>query len=178
LVKGLAGYERLCREPLKVAIYLERKISLARGKLGPRHPRTAGWTEKYRLLLGLPLHDLFLVAASPYRVLEFPGEEEVGLMCLACPRTRCHGCPKVAKPSQPVNRTSSSQTKKHPKITLKIKKEVIEKKHKKEKKMKREKSREKVSSLPTGLVMTCSTCSTVFNSVTGLGEHRRLCKVK
>merc|ERR1712126_117418 len=30
LIAGLAGYERLCREPLKIAIYLERKISLAR----------------------------------------------------------------------------------------------------------------------------------------------------
>ena len=55
------------REPLKIAIYLERKISLARTKLGSRHARTKGWVAKYTTLLKLPLHDLFLVAASPYR---------------------------------------------------------------------------------------------------------------
>ena len=57
----------ICREPLKIAIYLERKISLARAKLGSRHTRTKGWVAKYTTLLKLPLHDLFLVAASPYR---------------------------------------------------------------------------------------------------------------
>ena len=57
----------ICREPLKIAIYLERKISLARAKLGSRHARTKGWVAKYTTLLKLPLHDLFLVAASPYR---------------------------------------------------------------------------------------------------------------
>ena len=168
------------REPLKIAIYLERKISLARGKLGARHPRTRGWVAKYRLLLALPLHDLFLVAASPYRVLEYPADTgEVGLMCLACPKADCGGCPKVTP--EPVKR-SERPTKKSssPKITLKIKKEVIEKKHKKDKKFKKDKKDKKKErvELPSGLVMTCSSCSTVFNSVTGLGEHRRLCKAK
>lgn len=55
------------------------------------------------------------------------------------------------------------------------KKEKEEKKEKK--KEKKEKKKEKVV-IPSGLVMTCSSCSTVFNSVTGLGEHRRLCKGK
>lgn len=167
LVAGLTGYEKLCREPLKIAIYLERKISLARSKLGSRHPRTKGWVAKYQLLLSLPIHDLFLVAASPYRVLEFPleGCGRVGLMCLACPGKDCPGCPKV------------TLQKTQPKITLKIKKEVVEKKHKKKDKKKKEKRKEKAS-LPSGLVMTCSSCSTVFNSVTGLGEHRRICKAK
>jgi len=179
-VAGLTGYEKLCREPLKIAIYLERKISLARGKLGARHPRTRGWVAKYRLLLALPLHDLFLVAASPYRVLEYPTDTgEVGLMCLACPKADCGGCPKVTP--EPVKR-SERPTKKSssPKITLKIKKEVIEKKHKKDKKFKKDKKDKKKErvELPSGLVMTCSSCSTVFNSVTGLGEHRRLCKAK
>ena len=101
------------------------------------------------------------------RVLEFPleGCGRVGLMCLACPGKDCPGCPKV------------TLQKTQPKITLKIKKEVVEKKHKKKDKKKKEKRKEKAS-LPSGLVMTCSSCSTVFNSVTGLGEHRRICKAK
>merc|ERR1719225_2353477 len=184
LVAGLAGYEKLCREPLKIAIYLERKISLARAKLGSRHTRTKGWVAKYTTLLKLPLHDLFLVAASPYRVLEYPVEdtvtEMVGLMCLTCPKMACTGCPKVARaPVKVDKRTNFQSTKKsEPKITLKIKKELIEKKHKKEKKKdKKEKKKEKVV-IPSGLVMTCSSCSTVFNSVTGLREHRRHCKRK
>ena len=118
------------------------------------------------------------------RVLEYPVEdtvtEMVGLMCLTCPKMACTGCPKVARaPVKVDKRTNFQSTKKsEPKITVKIKKELIEKKHKKEKKKdKKEKKKEKVV-IPSGLVMTCSSCSTVFNSVTGLGEHRRLCKRK
>ena len=106
--------------------------------------------------------------------------EMVGLMCLTCPKMACTGCPKVARaPVKVDKRTNFQSTKKsEPKITLKIKKELIEKKHKKEKKKdKKEKKKVKVV-IPSGLVMTCSSCSTVFNSVTGLGEHRRLCKRK
>ena len=120
-------------------------------------------------------------------MLEYPVEdtitEMVGLMCLTCPKMACTGCPKVAKVPVKVEKKSNAQPakKSEPKITLKIKKELIEKKHKKEKKEKRkekkEKKKEKVV-IPSGLVMTCSSCSTVFNSVTGLGEHRRLCKGK
>ena len=109
-----------------------------------------------------------LPESSPVcRVLEYPLEScgRVGLMCLACPGKDCPGCPKV------------TLQKTQPKITLKIKKEVVEKKHKKKDKKKKEKRKEKAS-LPSGLVMTCSSCSTVFNSVTGLGEHRRICKAK
>ena len=117
------------------------------------------------------------------RVLEYPMEdgETVGLMCLTCPKKACDGCPKVAKTPAKLDKKSNLQPIKRsePKITLKIKKELIEKSHKKEKKEKKkekkEKKREKVV-IPSGLVMTCSSCSTVFNSVTGLGEHRRLCK--
>ena len=133
-------------------------------------------SSRYSLLLSLPLHDLFLVAASPYRVLEHPTPGGgVGLLCLICPHLQCQGCPK-----KPV---LSKENKEHidkPKITLKIKKELIEKKHKKDKKEKKkdkERRKEQIV-LPSGLVMTCSTCSTVFNSVTGLGEHRRICKAK
>ena len=106
-------------------------------------------------------------SSTVFRVLEYPLEScaRVGLMCLACPGKDCPGCPKV------------TLQKTQPKITLKIKKEVVEKKHKKKDKKKKEKRKEKAS-LPSGLVMTCSSCSTVFNSVTGLGEHRRICKAK
>ena len=118
-----------------------------------------------------------------HRVLEYPVEdtitEMVGLMCLTCPKMSCTGCPKVVKAPVKVEKRSNSQPakKSEPKITLKIKKELIEKKHKKEKKEKKKDKKEKVV-IPSGLVMTCSSCSTVFNSVTGLGEHRRLCKGK
>ena len=66
-------------------------------------------------------------------------------MCLTCPKKACDGCPKVAKTPAKLEKKSNLQPSKRsePKITLKIKKELIEKSHKKEKK---EKKKEKKKS--------------------------------
>eukprot|EP00092_Neocalanus_flemingeri_P011307 GFUD01012186.1.p1 GENE.GFUD01012186.1~~GFUD01012186.1.p1 ORF type:complete len:976 (-),score=331.50 GFUD01012186.1:375-3302(-) len=94
MVSSVVAYEKLCREPLKVALYLEKKIKKSRERFGARHSQTRRWVEKYTLYLTFPLHDIFLVVSQAgYRVLEFPQEEgKVGLLCLACPTMSCAGC--------------------------------------------------------------------------------------
>jgi len=98
LVSSLREYERLCRDPLKIAIYLEKKISRSRAKYGAKHSNTASWVEKYNFFLKLPLHDLFLsITKDKFRVLEAPREGKICLICLVCNKMTCSGCQQIKK---------------------------------------------------------------------------------
>ena len=98
LVSSLREYERLCRDPLKIAIYLEKKISRSRARYGAKHSNTANWVEKYNFFLKLPLHDLFLsITKEKYRVLEAPSDGRICLICLVCNKMTCSGCQQVKK---------------------------------------------------------------------------------
>merc|ERR1719233_2290625 len=175
LVTSVREYEKLCREPLKVALYLEKKIGKSRERVGYRHSQTKRWVDKYTLFLALPLHDIFLVVSQVgYRVLEFPlSEEKVGLLCLVCPTMSCKGClanqaPKQ-KPWQPGHKHQ---------IKVKVKTtppKVIKSS---------QKSLSKPSlvpppsepKLPPLQLHICSPCKTVFNSKPALASHREVCK--
>jgi len=128
LVSSWREYETLCKEPLKVALYLEKKISRARERQGARHTSTARWVEKYRFYLSLPLHDIFLsVTRAGYRVLEVGQNEAVRLLCLVCPRMDCNGCLLKSKPAvKPAKKTKKvvgpkSAQKKVPALRIKLK---------------------------------------------------------
>ena len=104
LVSSLREYERLCRDPLKIAIYLEKKISRCRAKYGAKHSNTANWVEKYNFFLKLPLHDLFLsITKDKFRVLEAPSEGKICLICLVCNKMACCGCQQVKKSKEKRN---------------------------------------------------------------------------
>jgi len=183
MVTSVKEYERLCREPLKVALYLEKKIVKSRERVGHRHSQTKRWVDKYILYLSLPLHDIFLVVSQVgYRVLEFPlAEGRVGLLCLVCPAMSCKGCvnnqvTKQCVPWQPGN-----------KPPLKVKVRTMPPKDKKEKdKSQPPKKRSikpsstspphKQPKLPPLQLHICSPCKTVFNSKPALASHREVCK--
>jgi len=175
LVTSVREYEKLCREPLKVALYLEKKIGKSRERVGHRHSQTRRWVDKYTLFLTLPLHDIFLVVSQVgYRVLEFPlSEARVGLLCLVCPAMSCKGClanqaPKQ-KPWQPGH-----------KHQIKVKVKTTPPKVNKSS----QKSLAKPSlvappsepKLPPLQLHICSPCKTVFNSKPALASHREVCK--
>jgi len=125
LTPSVRGYERLCKEPLKVALFLERKVRLSREKSGAGHKRTKGWLAKYHFFLRLPIHDLFLVAREgegQFRVLEYATQADtVGVLCLSCPQENCKGCIPVVKKSKEktklkrLNKTKSKKQKCHKK---------------------------------------------------------------
>jgi hypothetical protein len=87
----LRSYTALCRDPLKIALYFEKKIRFTRS-----------WVAKYMAFLRLPIHDIFLLLAdSSFKVIEYWGAGQVKFLCLSCPLMRCGGCrvqrPAVAK---------------------------------------------------------------------------------
>ena len=95
LAANVKAYERLCKEPLKVALYLERKITLFRDNRGADHPRTKAWVVKYNRFLKLRLHDLFLsLVVEKFKVIEYcdTAGGQVQVLCLNCPRLICAGC--------------------------------------------------------------------------------------
>ena len=70
--KSVKIYEKLCREPLKIAMYFERKIRTYRDLKGSNNPKTRRWVAKYNSYLQLPFHDIFLaLSETKYRVIEF-----------------------------------------------------------------------------------------------------------
>lgn len=87
------SYEKLCKEPLKVALYLERKIRNSRESKGANSKRTKDWVLKYEKFLKLPMHDLFLsLLVSKHKVIEYFEGGSVNVLCLNCPVLRCSGC--------------------------------------------------------------------------------------
>ena len=113
LVSSLREYERLCRDPLKIAIYLEKKISRSRAKYGAKHSNTASWVEKYNFFLKLPLHDLFLsITKDKFRVLEAPSEGKICLICLVCNKMTCSGCQQIKKSKETRNAEMVKRVKK------------------------------------------------------------------
>ena len=122
-------YTSLCRHPLRVALYFEKKIRLVRQLGQPR--RLADWLAKYMFFLRLPIHDIFLsFLDSRFKVIEYWGGGEVKVMCLICPLMKCRGC-RVRKPvAQPehkeggartVGGVATGQAKKTLKVTLRVK---------------------------------------------------------
>ena len=127
LVSSLREYERLCRDPLKIAIYLEKKISRSRAKYGAKHSNTANWVEKYNFFLKLPLHDLFLsITKDKFRVLEAPSDGKICLICLVCNKMTCSGCQQAKKSKE----TRNTEMVKKVKKKKPSKKKVDTKKHK------------------------------------------------
>lgn len=103
IAQTVKSFEKLCKEPLKVALYLERKINACRTNKGVNSSRTQAWVAKYDSFLKLPLHDIFLsLLVSKYKVIEFYEEESVKVLCLNCPVLLCAGCsvntPQMPKP--------------------------------------------------------------------------------
>jgi len=179
MVTSVKEYERLCREPLKVALYLEKKIGKSRDSVGYRHSQTRRWVEKYTLYLTLPLHDIFLVVSQAgYRVLEFPlAEGRVGLLCLVCPTMSCKGCVANQAPKQPTWQPGK-------KLPLKVTVRTMPKDKKSSKKSLDETLKNSKSlpglcvsepKLPPLQLHICSPCKTVFNTRQALTEHRGGC---
>ena len=103
MCSNVKSYENLCKEPLKVALYLERKIRACRQSKGAGAQRTKAWVTKYENFLKLPFHDIFLsLLASRHKVIEYFSEDRVHVMCLNCPEEKCPGCvlpaPAVPRP--------------------------------------------------------------------------------
>jgi len=184
MVTSVGEYEKLCREPLKVALYLEKKISKSREKVGHRHSQTRRWVEKYTLYLTFPLHDIFLVVSQAgYRVLEFPLKEgKVGLLCLVCPTMSCKGC--LSKQS---TKLPTWQPGKKPPLKVAIRTLPKVRKDKPLKPVVTNPSARAVPApqkpppptepkLPPLQLHICSPCKTVFNSRLALSSHRGLCR--
>jgi len=198
MVTSVKEYEKLCREPLKVALYLEKKIGKSRDHVGHRHSQTRRWVEKYTLYLTFPLHDIFLVVSQTgYRVLEFPMKEgKVGLLCLVCPTMSCRGC--LANQS---TKLPTWQPGKKPPLKVTVRTMPKVKKVKLSTKSLNQKisqpsavpvpqtskpvsppvppqPKESDPKLPplTLQLHICSPCKTVFNSRLALSSHRGLCK--
>jgi len=185
MVPNITEYEELCKEPLKVAIYLEKKISKSRDKFGYRHSHTKQWVEKYQSFLKFPLHDVYLVVnQSGYRVLEFPLDDgNVGLMCIVCPMMKCGGCinknPKKTFSWEPgkkqvtlrtVSKHNAKDASKGKKARLKVIKDSSLKK-----KNDIHPSGE-VRKLPPFQLHYCSPCKTAFNNKLALSSHRLVCQ--
>lgn len=194
MVTSVNAYEKLCREPLKVALYLEKKISKSREIVGPRHSQTRRWVEKYTLYLTFPLHDIFLVVSQTgYRVLEFPHEGQVGLLCLVCPIMYCPGCLtkhntrtstlKGKKPPLKVSLRTKVPTSKARKIVATTSTPITASKSHSSKSIssssvsnKPVKASPTVPTVPPLQLIMCSPCKTVFNSKLALYSHKGLCR--
>ena len=69
---GTKMFEKLCKEPLKIALYFERKIRTYRDLKGANSVKTRRWVAKYNTYLQLPFHDIFLaLSETKYRVIEY-----------------------------------------------------------------------------------------------------------
>lgn len=94
----LNDYEELCKEPLKVALFLERKITASREKFGTRSAKTKNWVNKYEKFLKLPVHDIYLsLKDHKYKVIEYGEQGKAKALCLNCYTMSCVGC-AVMKP--------------------------------------------------------------------------------
>jgi len=94
----LNDYEELCREPLKVALFLERKIAASREKFGTRSAKTKHWVQKYEKFLKLPVHDIYLsLKDHKFKVIEYGEQGKTKPLCLNCYNMNCVGC-AVTKP--------------------------------------------------------------------------------
>jgi len=175
LVTSVKEYEKLCREPLKVALYLEKKIGKSRERVGHRHSQTKRWVDKYTLYLTLPLHDIFLVVSQVgFRVLEFPlTEGRVGLLCLVCPTMSCKGCLVNQTPKQ---KSWQPGNKHQIKVKVKTVPPKINKSSQKSLTKPRLVSPPQEPKLPPLQLHICSPCKTVFNSKPALATHREVCK--
>ena len=167
IVSSVRQYERLCRDPLKVAIYLEKKISRARAKHGVKHLSTYKWVDKYNFFLKLPLHDLFLNISKEdgFRVLEVPDSGSIKLLCLVCNSMSCNGCLPVKEKHK--NQSSSNPSKQ-------IKKN---KKHKKKKSADKKAASSKSPSIPHLKLVKCKTCGKYMKNLAALKSHSKVCKV-
>jgi hypothetical protein len=143
---SVRSYTALCRDPLKIALYFEKRIRTSRAMIAAgggggaalhRRQRTAAWVAKYLFFLRLPIHDLFLSLVDPrYKVVEYccpEVEAVVAVICLNCPAMRCRGCCAPAKKQAAAGggRQASGSTteeagpppaKKTMKVTLRVKK--------------------------------------------------------
>ena len=172
LVSSFKQFERLCRDPLKVAIYLEKKISRCRARLNPGHLLTRNWVEKYQHFLRLPLHDIFLSVRpeAGFRVLEVPDTERLRLICLVCSSLACSGCSSTERPKQLESRNNKrEQTRKQRK---KVKPKV---KNKNIKGGKDSKSKWKQSGIKLQLHV-CKKCKKYFKTVAALKSHVKYCR--
>ena len=177
LVSSEKQYYRLCRDPLKVAIYLEKKITRCRVKLGPRHLLTRNWVEKYQFFLKLPLHDLFLSVRpeAGFRVLEVPDKERLRLVCLVCSSLSCTGCSAAERPrSGEVRRRRRKEVVKTKRSTAKPKAKVKSKK-KKGKKDSKSKTRSESPGIKLQL-HHCKKCNRYFKTLSALKSHMKSCR--
>ena len=179
IVSSMKQYEKLCRDPLKIAIYLEKKISRTRVKYGSKSPTTNKWVEKYNYFLKLPLHDMFLsITKDGYRVLEVPDSGKIRLVCLVCNNMTCCGCKqdkkKKLKEAQSIQKNKVKSKKKV------IKKKVNNKKdnHKKKIKSKNNKHDDDAIGVPNLKLHKCKACKKYFKNVAALKSHVKACKVK
>ena len=168
LVSSVKQYERLCRDPLKVAIYLEKKISRSRARLNSRHLLTRNWVEKYEFFLKLPLHDIFLSLSVPgFRVLEVPEKDSVRQICLVCSSMQCPGCSAEEK-SQHDNKSKEPARTQRKKIKSKAKN--------KKKTRKDPPSRGSKSSGIKLQLHVCKRCKKYFKTVPALKSHMKYCR--
>ena len=170
LVSNMKHYERLCRDPLKVAIYLEKKISRCRARLNSRHLLTRNWVEKYEFFLKLPLHDIFLSLSVPgFRVLEVPENDSVRQICLVCSSLQCWGCCAEEKSqSQQNNKTKGAARPPRKKIKSKAKN-----------KKKARKDPQPRGSKSSGIKLNlhlCKKCKKYFKTVAALKSHIKYCR--
>lgn len=123
---SVRAYTALCRDPLKIALFFEKKIGVARAK---SKERAAAWVGKYLFFLQLPIHDVFLCLIDPsFKVVEYcrGNENEVSLICLNCPLLKCRGC-ELKKPvvaSSGGDKKAAAAKKRPPKKTVKVKLKV------------------------------------------------------
>lgn len=164
IVSSVRQYERLCRDPLKVAIYLEKKISRARGKHGAMHLSTYKWVDKYNYFLRLPLHDLYLNISKDdgFRVLEVPDSGAIKLLCLVCSSMSCSGCLPIKEKPKKAPSDPSKQLKKN-------------KKHRKKKSVDK-KAASKSQSIPHLKLVKCKSCGKYLKNLAALKSHAKVCK--
>ena len=168
LVSSVKQYERLCRDPLKVAIYLEKKISRSRARLNSRHLLTRNWVEKYEFFLKLPLHDIFLSLSVPgFRVLEVPEKESVRQICLVCSSMQCPGCSAEEKSQHDNKRKEPARS------------QVKKTKSKAKNKKKTRKDPPSRGSKSSGIKLqlhVCKWCKKYFKTVPALKSHMKYCR--
>jgi len=165
IVASFKQYERLCRDPLKVAIYLEKKISRSRVKGGHKNINCINWVQKYNYFLKLPLHDMFLsITKDGYRVLEVPEDGAIRLLCLVCNKMGCTGC--IAVPEK-------KEKKKLPEPSKKKNK----KKAKNKKNNKNIKNGKSAASpiIPNLKLHKCKGCKKYLKNVAALKSHVKAC---
>jgi len=170
IVASFKQYERLCRDPLKVAIYLEKKISRSRVKGGHKNINCINWVQKYNYFLKLPLHDMFLsITKDGYRVLEVPEDGAIRLLCLVCNKMGCTGC--IAVPEKKVKKKLPEPAKK------KNKKKVKNKNNKSKKNSKNVKSGKNAASpiIPNLKLHKCKGCKKYLKNVAALKSHAKAC---